>query len=100
VELASSWVNAMLYMLELVLSLRYFQRSSRPLPHRIGVGAMVVFDTLCTMSVNANVFITFQTFLGQASIVSLFIPTSVTIFMTYCTAAIEQFFLIQLYFIL
>ncbi|KAJ6583908.1 hypothetical protein DFH09DRAFT_263543 [Mycena vulgaris] len=100
VQLGSSWVNAMLYMLELVMCMRYFQRSSRPLAHKIGVGLMVLFDTLCTMAINANVFLTFETFLHQASFFSLSIPTSATLFLTYSTAAIEQFFLIQLYFIL
>ncbi|KAJ7133549.1 hypothetical protein C8R44DRAFT_849601 [Mycena epipterygia] len=100
VQLASSWVNAMLYMLELVMCLRYFQRSSRPLPHKIGVGAMVLFDTLCTMAINANVFITFQVFFGKAAFSSLNIGTTATLFMTYSTASIEQWFLIHLYFIL
>ncbi|KAJ7105059.1 hypothetical protein C8R43DRAFT_1047029 [Mycena crocata] len=100
VELASSWVNMMLYMLELVMCLRYFQRGSRPLPHKIGVGAMFLFDTLCTMAVNANVFLTFQLFFGKGSPTSLSIPTTLTIFFTYLTAACEQFFLCHLYFIL
>ncbi|KAJ7490552.1 hypothetical protein FB451DRAFT_1220344 [Mycena latifolia] len=101
VELASSWLNAMLYMLELVLCFRYFQRSSRrPLAHRVGVAAIVVFDTLCTMAVNANVFLTFLGFLGQSTFYSLSIATSSTITMTYCTASVEQFFLCHLYFVL
>ncbi|KAJ7110972.1 hypothetical protein C8R44DRAFT_799763 [Mycena epipterygia] len=100
VQLASSWLNAMLYMLELVMCLRYFQRSSRPLLHKIGVGAMVLFDTLCTMAINANVFITFQIFFRKTCLSSLNIGSTATLFMTYSTAAIEQCFLIHLYFIL
>ncbi|KAJ7089132.1 hypothetical protein C8R44DRAFT_818818 [Mycena epipterygia] len=100
VQLASSWLNAMLYMLELVMCLRYFQRSSRPLPHKIGVGAMVLFDTLCTMAINTNVFIAFQIFLRKTCFSSLNIGSTATLFMTYSTAAIEQCFLIHLYFIL
>ncbi|KAJ7110924.1 hypothetical protein C8R44DRAFT_799734, partial [Mycena epipterygia] len=100
VQLASSWLNAMLYMLELVMCLRYFQRSSRPLPHKIGVGAMVLFDTLCTMAINANVFITFRIFFRKACFSSLKIGSTAILFMTYSTAAIEQCFLIHLYFIL
>ncbi|KAJ7143632.1 hypothetical protein C8R43DRAFT_570812 [Mycena crocata] len=100
VELAGSWVNMMLYMLELVMCIRYFQRCSRPLPHRIGVGALVLFDTLCTITVNANVFMTFLCLLGKKALTSLSIPTSVMIFLTYLTATCEQLFLCQLYFIL
>ncbi|KAJ7616736.1 hypothetical protein B0H17DRAFT_1220211 [Mycena rosella] len=100
VQLASSWVNMVLYALELVVCLRYFQRSSRPLPHKIGVGAMVLCDTLCTMAINADVFVTFELFVRKASLQTATIPPSVTIFMTYCTASIVQLFLIHLYFVL
>ncbi|KAJ7741392.1 hypothetical protein B0H16DRAFT_1035031 [Mycena metata] len=100
VQLASSWVNMMLYMLEIVMCFRYFQRSARPLPHKIGVGAMVFFDTLCTMSVDANILITFLSFFGKESFVAISVPTSTTIFLTYLTAIVEQLFLCQLYFIL
>ncbi|KAJ7017887.1 hypothetical protein C8F04DRAFT_1153751 [Mycena alexandri] len=100
VQLASSWVNMMLYMLEIVMCFRYFQRSARPLPHKIGVGAMVFFDTLCTMSVDANILITFLSFFGKESFAALLVPTSTTIFLTYLTAIVEQLFLCHLYFIL
>ncbi|KAJ7464736.1 hypothetical protein B0H11DRAFT_2285004, partial [Mycena galericulata] len=100
VSLASSWFNMMLYMLELVLCLRYFQRSSRPLPHKIGVGALILFDTLCTMAIDANVMATFLLFFGKEPFSSLSIPTSAILFMTYSSASVEQLFLCQLYFIL
>ncbi|KAJ6601931.1 hypothetical protein DFH09DRAFT_1126117 [Mycena vulgaris] len=100
VQLASSWVNMMLYTLELVVCLRYFQRSSRPLPHKIGVGAMVLCDTLCTMAIDADVFVTFELFVKKASFQDATIPASSTVFMTYCTASIVQLFLIHLHFVL
>ncbi|KAJ7845425.1 hypothetical protein B0H14DRAFT_976384 [Mycena olivaceomarginata] len=101
VQLASSWANMMLYMLEIVMCLRYFQRSTfRPLSHKIGVGAIILFDTVCTMSVDADVFMTFLVFLGKEPFFTLSVPTSLTIFMTYSTAVIEQFFLCHLYFII
>ncbi|KAJ7740239.1 hypothetical protein DFH07DRAFT_839328 [Mycena maculata] len=102
VQIASSWVNMMLYMLELVMCLRYFRRSSpsRPLVHKFGVGALILLDTACTMAVDANTFETFLLSLGKESFFSLSVPTSVTIFMTYSTASVEQLFLCHLYFFL
>ncbi|KAJ6504755.1 hypothetical protein C8R47DRAFT_157560 [Mycena vitilis] len=101
VQLASSWINMMLYMLEIVMCLRYFQRSTyRPLPHQIGVGAMVIFDTVCTISLDANVLMTFLVFFGKESFVALSIPTTLNILMTYFVAVIEQLFLCHLYFII
>ncbi|KAJ7250038.1 hypothetical protein B0H12DRAFT_685102 [Mycena haematopus] len=101
VQLASSWVNMMLYMLEIVMCLRYFQRGTfHPLPHKIGVGAMIFFDTLCTMSVNADVFVTFLVIIGQDRFAAFTVPAAMSIFFTYFTALIEQFFLCHLYFII
>ncbi|KAJ6585514.1 hypothetical protein B0H19DRAFT_422649 [Mycena capillaripes] len=101
VQLASSWVNMMLYTLELVLFLRYFQRGTfRPVPHQIGVGAIFLFDTVCTISVDVNVLLTFLVFFGKQSFTALSVPTSLNILMTYFTAVIEQLFLCHLYFIL
>ncbi|KAF7314522.1 hypothetical protein MKEN_00925300 [Mycena kentingensis (nom. inval.)] len=102
VELASSWVNMMLYMLEIVLCMRYLQRPGRPRSHRIGVALMLLFDTICTGAVNANVFVTFLSFFGKAGLNFLAIssPTTLSILMTYSTAAVEQLFLCQLYFVM
>jgi hypothetical protein len=100
VELASSWANMMLYMLEIVMCLRYFQRNTfRPLSHKIGVGAIILFDTLCTLSVDAGVFMTSLVFLGKEPFSST-LSTSFIILLTYSTAVIEQFFLCHLYFIM
>ncbi|KAF7348200.1 hypothetical protein MSAN_01773100 [Mycena sanguinolenta] len=101
VQLAGSWVNMMLYMLEIVMCLRYFQRGTvRPLPHKIGVGAMIFFDTLCTISFDVEVFTTFLLFIGQDSFKAFTTPAALTIFFTYSTAIIEQLFLCHLYFII
>ncbi|KAJ7643655.1 hypothetical protein FB45DRAFT_279352 [Roridomyces roridus] len=100
VQTAASWLNTMLYMLELVMVIRYFRRASRPLPHRIGVAALVFFDTACTMALDANVIVVFLSFFGKQSLGSLFVPTTVILFMTYLSASVEQLFLCHLYFIL
>ncbi|KAJ7075774.1 hypothetical protein B0H15DRAFT_1007164 [Mycena belliarum] len=101
VILAGSWVNAMLYMLELVLCLRYFQRSARrPLVHKIGIGAILLFDTVCTMGICANVFITFEIFMRKIPFSAISSVTTLTVLLTSCTATVEQFFLCHLYFVL
>ncbi|KAJ6568511.1 hypothetical protein B0H19DRAFT_1373161 [Mycena capillaripes] len=100
VQLASSWVNMILYALELGVCLRYFQRSSRPLPHKIGISAMVLCDTLCTMAIDADVFVTFELFVRKTSFQAATIPPLATVLMTYCTASIVQLFLIHLHFVI
>jgi hypothetical protein len=47
----------MLFMLELVLAVRYFQHSSRPLLHRAGIGAMIASDILCTFTICAKIYL-------------------------------------------
>ncbi|KAF7369853.1 hypothetical protein MSAN_00614300 [Mycena sanguinolenta] len=89
--LASSWLNVCLYTLELVLCHRYFQRPNRPLPYKLGVCALIFFDTLCTLTICVNLCLLIDS-------VELLAPTSLTIFMTYCSAAVEQAFLCHLYF--
>ncbi|KAK7022162.1 hypothetical protein R3P38DRAFT_2959722 [Favolaschia claudopus] len=101
VQITASWFNMLLYTLEIVMCLRYFQRSAfRPVPHKIGIGAMLLFDTICTIAVDAQVFVTFLIFIGKEPLESLKVPASLSIFFTYCTAVIEQLFLCHLYFIL
>ncbi|KAJ7500116.1 hypothetical protein FB451DRAFT_1207533 [Mycena latifolia] len=96
--LASSWLNIGLYTLELVLCRRYFQRPNRPLLYRFGVGALVFFDTICTLTICVNVsFVLLAVPLGGNLAASL-APTSIAIFTTYCTAAIEQVILCHLFF--
>ncbi|KAF7345416.1 hypothetical protein MVEN_01559600 [Mycena venus] len=46
---ASSWLNVALYTLELVLCAHYFARPSRPLVNKIGIGIMLLADTVCTV---------------------------------------------------
>ncbi|KAF8212583.1 hypothetical protein K438DRAFT_1957189 [Mycena galopus ATCC 62051] len=101
VELASSWVNMMLYMLEIVMCVRYFQRSTfRPLPHKIGVGATIFFDTLSTISVDADVLTISLVRIQKESPVALVVPSALNIFFTNSTAVIAQFFWCHLYFIM
>ncbi|KAJ7028914.1 hypothetical protein C8F04DRAFT_1117818 [Mycena alexandri] len=93
--LASSWLNVGLYTLELVLCWRYFQRPNRPFVYKLGVGALVFFDTAGTLTICINlVFVLLHLGGDQVALLS---PTSVTIFMTYCSAAVEQAILCHLY---
>ncbi|KAF7298661.1 hypothetical protein MIND_00813300 [Mycena indigotica] len=99
-QITSSWLNMLLYTLEILLCFRYFQRRGRPLIHRVGIGAMLVFDTIGTAAVNASAFLGVSIFLGATKFSSLAAPTTISIVMTYSTAAVEQLFLCQLYYIL
>ncbi|KAJ7492109.1 hypothetical protein FB451DRAFT_517064 [Mycena latifolia] len=45
--LAASWLNCILFILEIVLIFQYF-RSPRPLLHRLGVVSISLFDVACT----------------------------------------------------
>ncbi|KAJ6494277.1 hypothetical protein C8R45DRAFT_987801 [Mycena sanguinolenta] len=91
--LASSWLNVCLYTLELVLCHRYFQRPNRPFLLKVGVCALIFFDTVCTLTICVNLCLIINS-------VELLAPTSLSIFMTYCSAAVEQAILCHLYFIL
>ncbi|KAJ7152031.1 hypothetical protein C8R46DRAFT_483472 [Mycena filopes] len=94
--LASSWLNVALYTLELVLCWRYFQRPNRPFLYRIGVGALIFFDTVGTLTICVNLCLVLLRIGGDQ--VALLSPTSLAIFMTYLSAAVEQAILCHLYF--
>jgi hypothetical protein len=96
--LASTWLNISLYTLELVLCRRYFKRRNRPLLHRIGVSAFILFDTIGTVTVCVNACIVVLAIPLGGNLVALLAPTSVLIFMNYCTAAVEQGILCHLFF--
>ncbi|KAJ7453347.1 hypothetical protein B0H11DRAFT_2071880 [Mycena galericulata] len=98
--LASSWLNVSLYTLELALCRRYFQRPNRPLLYRLGVGAFIFFDTICTLTICINVsFVVLNLPLEKNPIADV-APTAIVIISTYCTAAVEQAILCHLFFIL
>ncbi|KAJ7609741.1 hypothetical protein DFH06DRAFT_176694 [Mycena polygramma] len=94
--LAASWLNVALFTLELVLCRRYFQRPNRPFIYKAGVGALIFFDTICTLTICVNLCFVVLQISGDP--VALLSPTSLTIFMTYCAAAVEQAILCHLYF--
>ncbi|KAJ7206938.1 hypothetical protein B0H12DRAFT_442077 [Mycena haematopus] len=96
--LASSWLNVCLYTLELVLCYRYFQRPNRPLFHKGCVSALIFFDTVCTFTICVNLCLLIVGTGGNP--VALLSPTTITIFMTYCSAAVEQVILCHLFFTL
>ncbi|KAJ7268222.1 hypothetical protein B0H12DRAFT_1097553 [Mycena haematopus] len=90
----ASWLNVALYTFELILFGRYFARSSRPLVHRIGVGLMLLFDTICTLAVGFDLCLTME-----ASVVNLRVlltPLVVQIITTYATSVVAQLFLCNL----
>ncbi|KAJ6472405.1 hypothetical protein C8R45DRAFT_411219 [Mycena sanguinolenta] len=99
--LIGTWINCILFTLELTLAMRYFQHSSRPLLHRVGIAAMVTSDLLCTFAICAEIYILVLLHPSQ--------PTSgypdysletlaVILCSTYATASIAQLFLCTLYF--
>ncbi|KAJ7116576.1 hypothetical protein C8R44DRAFT_739273 [Mycena epipterygia] len=96
--LVASWVNVALYTGELFLCRQYFQRPSRPLIHKIGVGALVFFDTLCTLATSIEVVLSVITFPNDLGSVQLLKPLAAVIFTTYAVASIEQAFLCNLYY--
>ncbi|KAJ6540855.1 hypothetical protein DFH09DRAFT_1175454, partial [Mycena vulgaris] len=96
--LASSWLNISLYTLELVLARRYFQRPNRPLPYQIAVGTLVFFDTVCTFTICVNACFVVLAIPLDGNPATLLAPTSIIIFMTHFSAAIEQTILCHLFF--
>ncbi|KAJ7094223.1 hypothetical protein C8R43DRAFT_1244543 [Mycena crocata] len=103
--LVASWVNISLYMLEILLAIRYFMRPNRPLLHRVGVATIVLFDTACTIGISAQVYMIVLIFpcldISHAAFIdSLFWPISLSILGTYTVASIEQGFLCYLFYAL
>jgi len=96
--MAASWLNVSLYTLELVLCLRYFQRPNRPFFYKAGVTALVFFDTVGTLAICINLCFFILDIGGNP--VALLSPTTIVIFMTYCSAAVEQTVLCHLFFAL
>ncbi|KAJ7229524.1 hypothetical protein B0H12DRAFT_224941 [Mycena haematopus] len=99
--LVATWINCMLFTLELTLAVRYFQLSSRPLLHRVGIAAMVMSDLLCTSTLCAKIYMI--VLLHPCQPASGFPHFSletlaVTLCSTYATASIAQLFLCSLYF--
>ncbi|CAK5283878.1 unnamed protein product [Mycena citricolor] len=99
-QLAGTWVNMMLFACELVLATRYLLRPHRPRVHRLGIAVMLLADTICTLAVDSIVLTTVLSIFGKLTFRSDTIPTTISILATYITAAIEQSFLCQLYYIL
>ncbi|KAJ7810474.1 hypothetical protein B0H13DRAFT_2148207 [Mycena leptocephala] len=99
--LVASWINCMLFMLELVLAVRYFQQSSRPLLHRAGIGAMIASDTLCTFTICAKIYLVVSLYPSGPphGFPEFTLQTSAAIICsTYTTASLAKLFLCALYF--
>ncbi|KAJ7677116.1 hypothetical protein DFH06DRAFT_1169817 [Mycena polygramma] len=99
--LVSSWLNIVLYTFELVLCCRYFARPSRPLVHKIGVGALVLADTVCIVAIGFNVCLAVLRLpVSSANLRLLLVPTTLEIMSTYISAVVAQLFLCNLYYVL
>ncbi|KAJ6585804.1 hypothetical protein B0H19DRAFT_1059995 [Mycena capillaripes] len=99
--LVGSWINCLLFMLEVVLAVRYFRDSSRSLLHRAGIGAIVASDTLCTFTICAKIYLLVSLHPSQPrDIYPRFSAETlaVILFSTYATASLAQLFLCALYF--
>ncbi|KAJ6489073.1 hypothetical protein C8R45DRAFT_993562 [Mycena sanguinolenta] len=97
----SSWLNVALYTLEIVFCLRYFERPARPLIHKIGVGLLVLADTVCTGAVLFDVCLIIGLggidFKSHKSWMVATIALVLQIIPTYLSAAISQLFLTNLF---
>lgn len=82
--LVRSWLNCML-MLEIVLIVRYFQHSSRPLLSRVEVAAIFALGAVCTFAVYM-----FFCCYSSASVNSILRTLVVILLSTYATASLEQ----------
>ncbi|KAJ7474849.1 hypothetical protein FB451DRAFT_276961 [Mycena latifolia] len=100
-SLAASWINCMLFVLEIALIVQYFH-SPRPLLHRIGVVSIFLFDVVCTGAVCAEVYATILIFPCQPFVFldPTLQPLAAILFATYATASLEQLFLCSLYYAL
>ncbi|KAK6964729.1 hypothetical protein R3P38DRAFT_3338215 [Favolaschia claudopus] len=97
VYLAASWLNIFLYTWELVLCHRYFKRPNRPFWYKIAVTGLVFFDTLCTLTICVNISILVLNLFSNGGSAPL-APTSISIVLTYCSAAIEQAILTHMFY--
>ncbi|KAJ7763166.1 hypothetical protein DFH07DRAFT_399205 [Mycena maculata] len=100
--LAASWINCMLFTLEIILMIQYFQHKSRPRLHKIGVAVLCSFDVLCTLGVCASTYLTLLLFPSDSHTFPLATMRALAsvLFTTYATASMEQLFLCYLYFAL
>ncbi|KAJ7860372.1 hypothetical protein B0H14DRAFT_2744507 [Mycena olivaceomarginata] len=94
---ASSWANVALYAFELVLCGQYFARPSRPLMIKIGVGIMILADTVCTLAICFEVGLAIVPTQEHFYFVE---ALAVKIITTYITTAITQLSFCNLYYIL
>ncbi|KAJ7869965.1 hypothetical protein B0H13DRAFT_2062335 [Mycena leptocephala] len=61
--LVGTWVNCMLFMLELTLVVRYFQHSARRTLHKICIGAIFAADLCCTVTICTETYVVVLLFL-------------------------------------
>ncbi|KAJ7477998.1 hypothetical protein B0H11DRAFT_1285633 [Mycena galericulata] len=95
VLLASSWVNMALYTFELVLCSQYFRRLARPAAHKIGVGVLVFFDSVCTLAVALDICVSVAA-PGVTNPRLLLAPLATQVFATYVSSVVSQLFLTNL----
>jgi hypothetical protein len=91
----------MLFMLELVLAVRYFQHSSRPLLHKAGIGAMIASDIVCTSAICAKIYLLVSVYPNAPpqGFPKFGLQATVAIICsTYATSSLAKLFLCALYF--
>ncbi|KAJ7202134.1 hypothetical protein GGX14DRAFT_463931 [Mycena pura] len=99
--LVGSWINCMLFMLEIVLMIQYLQGPSRPRLHKVSMGAIFTFDALCTIAICCEVYMSVLELPCQADDSRTAFQVSATVlFATFGTISMEQLFLCYLYFTL
>ncbi|KAK7022192.1 hypothetical protein R3P38DRAFT_2959899 [Favolaschia claudopus] len=103
ITLVASWVNLSFYILEIILAIKYFHRPNRPLWNKIGVGALIFSDTVCTVGICWQTYVELLLYpciglTGAGFRNSLYWPIAVTLLSTYMAASIEQGFLCSLFY--
>ncbi|KAK7038595.1 hypothetical protein R3P38DRAFT_548171 [Favolaschia claudopus] len=103
--LLASWLNAALYMLEIVLAVEYFHRPGRLASHKAGVVVLLCSDLACTIAVCAQVYVALIQYPGvdfeaHYADSTMQWEASLTIFSTYITASVEQAFLCYIFYAL
>ncbi|KAJ7176383.1 hypothetical protein C8R43DRAFT_1230486 [Mycena crocata] len=101
--LIASWINCMLYTVEIVMMVRYFQQGWRSILHRTSVCSIFVFDTICTMAICTEVYVAVLASPCDPSPIYNEFTTgtlAAQLFSTYATSASVQMFMCYLYFAL
>ncbi|KAF5353749.1 hypothetical protein D9758_008690 [Tetrapyrgos nigripes] len=100
--LIGTWLNAMLYMLEITQVIHYFQNYSNDRPiFKIAVATVFILDTVCTVAACASAYLYSVVHWGdRAYLAQQYWPIPMYIVTTGTCGAIVQFFMLSRYWIL